>query len=127
MPLIALAAVLAFQAGCSQQSDMATPPPVPEGASPREVRGDFGRLVDDIPRAAGKLEWAVLHVRAYDDDRVHAEALMPNERTAVIDARRGDGDLIHVTVKVGAVGEDDVEARFINALRRTLREKPVEK
>lgn len=100
------------------------------GGSAARVRGDWVRVIEDLPRAAERLEW--VEVRLEGPPRVGTGRedvagvfLMPDGREAVMSAARGDGSEIGVRLRVGRFGDREMEARFIEELAQVLRGRPV--
>lgn len=77
-------------------------------------------------RAIQRSHWGVVRV---DVERepvvdVHAEALLPDGRTAWVRAWGADAATVNATVSVGRFGDADLERAYLQTLRDTLAGKP---
>lgn len=94
-----------------------------------EVKGDYARLSDDIPRAVKKSHWGLLSINApkiavETREPIHAEALAPDGRAVEILAWGLRQGVIAVAVRGGRFGSRELESLFITRLQRVLAGKP---
>jgi hypothetical protein len=103
-------------------------------AKPDELRGDYERLVDDIPRAISKAHWGLQWMTPAawpkgDDGKlqlipINASALLPDGREAFLRAEPAGEDRIALTVAVGRTGDPREEKAFATVLQKVLDGKP---
>ena len=129
--VLLLAATLALY-GCSSSDSRHDSSASGDGvAQPSEVvfPANADRLATDIPRTLRRLHWGRLRIEVETGSSamVRAWALVPNGQTAVITGRGEENDRVHVTIGVGHFGNHDVERSFLDALRRTMADKPLPK
>ena len=101
-------------------------------ASATQLKGDFNRLVYDIPRAVKKHHWGMLNLEPFTANKpgepskqsVRAQALLPDDRTASLIAWRVDQNAIGIAMRVGHFGDPGREHAFFDELARVLRGKP---
>lgn len=125
---MSLMAVILLCAGCLGGG-------VPEGARPSPAtapleRPASGRNVDVgipglavvLPKVFDRLEWAELRL-GNELTALHAAALMPDGRTFHIRAQSAADGGSRVQARAGHFGDDALERRFFEALRREVRER----
>lgn len=96
--------------------------PFPD-ASGAALRGEWGRLPYDIPRAIQKAHWGKLSVDAVSSPRgqvVRAGALLPDGREAAVVAWPMEQGGVYVAVRVGPFGDREQEKAFLNSLQAVL-------
>lgn len=128
--LVFLFAIPLFSIGCVCNG------PASSGLEPRlgSFRGEWAadqlRLDTDIGRAIRDLHWGKLYLHREPSDesqplqRVRAEALLDDGRTALIVGRPVGSDQVDVTVQVGRFGDHDQERAFVKKLAKILHGKP---
>jgi hypothetical protein len=92
------------------------------------------RLLDDIPRAIQRHEWAALHIEPQVDAMlpgaslptmaISATALLPDDREAAILAWRIADHEVAVAVRVGYFGDPAAERDFLARVRQVMAGKP---
>lgn len=89
------------------------------------------RLVDDVPRAVKRSDWGLLELKLAAAAKagekagpLRAEALLPDNRTAVIHAWAIGEDEVAAGVMIGKFGDAAVQREFLQMLADVLADKP---
>ena len=89
------------------------------------------RLVDDVPRAVKRSDWGLLELKLAAEAKVgekagplRAEALLPDNRTAVIHAWAIGENEVAAGVMIGQFGDPAMQREFLQMLADALADKP---
>jgi hypothetical protein len=100
---------------------------LPPGTTFGTWRATPSRLAEDIPRAVKRLSWGLLEVSLPPSEgpgatgaTVRAEALLPDNRIAVIHGWKLSETEIAVGVRIGRFGDAAIEQEFLQMLADAL-------
>lgn len=121
----------AYVLGAVAASELPGGEVVPPEASAARWKADPARLASDVTRAVERSDWALLELKGVPavtteptSVPMRAEALLPNNRVAVIHAWVMGEDEIAVAVMVGRFGDRKSQEHFLQVLADSLAGKP---
>ncbi|MEX2215901.1 MAG: hypothetical protein WD768_17450 [Phycisphaeraceae bacterium] len=141
LPLLSLFVCLSLL-GCEsspvlqpvERASLAHAEELPPGAVFARWKADPNRLVNDIPRAVSRCDWAILNMEPRPqrgkpvplsvDTPVKAMALLPDDREASILAWKVNDEEVAAAVRVGLLGDRDLEMQFLRALASVMADRP---